>query len=212
MPRQRLSREEKRALTREDILEAAARIFPLRGYHQASVDEIAAEAGLSTGAVYSNFESKAELFLALYECHMERHAAELEEMVRSGDTPEAQLARARRHWLEFVRRDRDWLLLDLEFGAYVVREPRLRERYAAAYRRTRDTAARLVEQAAATFGISLPATPQELGTIMNALATGLMLEKLADPEHVSDELFESALALILAAAAGGSSGDRRPAE
>jgi AcrR family transcriptional regulator len=198
MPRDRLSREEKRALTRADILDAAATIFPRRGYHQASVDEIAAEAGLSTGAVYSNFESKAELFLALYERHMERHAAELEQLVTGGETPAAQIEGAGRHWLEFVRRDRDWLLLDVEFS----------DRYAAAYRRLRDTAARLVEQAAATFGTSLPATPRELGTILSALGTGLMFEKLADPEHVSDELFESALSLILAAAASGGADDR----
>ena len=208
MPRERLSREEKRALTRADILEAAATIFPRRGYHQASVDEIAAEAGLSTGAVYSNFESKAELFLALYERHMERHAAELEQLVARGETPAAQIEGAGRHWLEFVRRDRDWLLLDVEFSAYAMRDPELRERYAAAYRRLRDTAARLVEQAAATFGVSLPATPRELGTILSALGTGLMFEKLADPEHVSDELFEAALSLILAAAAGTAGDDR----
>lgn len=187
-------------MTREEILDAAARTFPARGYHAASVEEIAEEAGLSTGAVYSNFESKAELFLALYERYMERHTKELEELVSRGETPAAQIEGAGRHWLDYVRRDRDWLLLDVEFWAYAARNPVLRDRYAAAYGRIRDTATRLVEQAASSFGLELSASPEELGTIMNALGTGLMFEKLVEPGRVSDEMFESALRLILQAA------------
>lgn len=185
-------------MTREQILEAAARTFPLRGYHAASVDEIAAEAGLSTGAVYSNFESKAELFLALYERHMQGHVESLEELV-SAATLEEQIAGAGDQWLDFVRRDTEWLLLDTEFWAYAVRDRALRERYAAIHRRLAETAAGLVERASSSFGLELSAPPAELGTIINALGTGLMIEKLADPDRVSDEVFESALALLMRA-------------
>jgi AcrR family transcriptional regulator len=208
MPRKRLSREEKRALTRSDILAAAATIFPRRGYHQASVEEIAEEAGLSTGAVYSNFASKADLFLALYERNMEEHLAELEDLVTRGATPEAQIEGAGQHWLDFVRRDQDWLLLDVEFWAHAVRDPELRDRYAAGYRRMRETAARLVDQAAQSFGLSLTASPEQLGIIINALSSGLMFEKLVDPDRVSDETFQAALGLILRAASEGP--DRPP--
>ena len=201
MPRKRLTREEKRAATRNEILDAAERIFPRRGYHQASVEEIAEEAGLSTGAVYSNFDSKADLCLALYERHVERHAQELEEMVARGDTPEAQIEGGAQHWREFMRRDREWLLLDMEFWAFAARYPDLRERYAAAYRGMRAAVVRLVERAAETFGLSLPASPQELGVIMNALSMGFMFEKLMDPEGVPDEAYDSALRLILMAPA-----------
>ena len=200
MPRKRLTREEKRAVTREQILEAAARTFPLRGYNAASVDEIAAEAGLSTGAVYSNFESKAELFLALYERHVQSHVERLEQLASGGTTLEEQIAGAGDQWLDFVRRDTDWLRLDIEFWAYAVRDRALRERYAEAYRRIAETAARLVERAASSFGLELSAPPAELGTIINALGTGLMIEKLADPDRVSDDVFESALALLMRAA------------
>ena len=63
--KQRLSRKESQIQTRERLLEAGLRVFSRRGYYAASVDEIAAEAGFSKGAVYSNFESKEDLFLAL---------------------------------------------------------------------------------------------------------------------------------------------------
>jgi AcrR family transcriptional regulator len=200
MPRKRLTREEKRGVTREQVLEAAARTFPKRGYHAASVEEIAEEAGLSTGAVYSNFESKAELFLALYERYIEDHVQDLERLVSDADTLEEQIAGAGHQWSGYVRRDPDWVLLDVEFFAHAVRDPELRGRYAAAYGRIGETAASLVEQAARSFGLELSAAPEELGTIINALATGLMIEKLANPERVSDAAFESALALVAQAA------------
>lgn len=200
MPRKRLTREEKRALTRSQVLDAAERIFPRRGYRLASVEEVAEEAGVTTGAVYSNFRSKADLYLAVNERVMEQHASELEDVVAGAGSPEGQIEEAGRVWLDFVRRDRDWLLLDVEFWSFAVRDPELRDRYAGAYRRMRETTAGLVKQAVDAFGLSLPATAEELGLIINALSNGLMFEKLVDPDGVPDELFESALALILRSA------------
>ncbi|HZD71914.1 MAG TPA: helix-turn-helix domain-containing protein, partial [Actinomycetes bacterium] len=46
---------------------AARRVFARRGYHDASVEEVAEEAGFSKGAVYSNFTSKEDLFVTLLE-------------------------------------------------------------------------------------------------------------------------------------------------
>src|SRR6266545_4652109 len=63
----RLSRAERRAQTREELLEAAARVFARKGYAGASVDDIAEEAGFTVGALYSNFEGKQDLFLAALE-------------------------------------------------------------------------------------------------------------------------------------------------
>jgi AcrR family transcriptional regulator len=55
--------------TREDLLSAAATVFSRRGYEGASISEITAEAGLSSGSVYAHFEGKAELFMAVLEAH-----------------------------------------------------------------------------------------------------------------------------------------------
>src|SRR5256885_16749950 len=65
MPVERLTPERRRALTREHLLAAAAEVFAERGFHGATLDQIADAAGFSKGAVYSNFSSKDELFLAL---------------------------------------------------------------------------------------------------------------------------------------------------
>src|ERR1700724_912969 len=68
--RKRLSRGQKKAETRAALLDTAAMIFGRRGFYGAAVEEIAEEAGCSKGAVYSNFESKEDLFMTLLE---ERH-------------------------------------------------------------------------------------------------------------------------------------------
>ena len=66
MPRKkRLTREESKARTRSDLLRAANRLFLRNGFVATSLSEIAEEAALTKGAVYSYFESKEDLFLAI---------------------------------------------------------------------------------------------------------------------------------------------------
>ena len=60
-------RGERRLITRAQLLDAAERVFARDGLRGASVDKIALEAGYSTGAVYSNFKGKEDLFLTLIE-------------------------------------------------------------------------------------------------------------------------------------------------
>src|ERR1035437_9372282 len=79
----RLTREQSRANTRKRLLTAARSAFARNGFHGASVEEIASEAGFSTGALYSNFDGKEDLFLVLMETEIEDRARELTEAVRA---------------------------------------------------------------------------------------------------------------------------------
>src|SRR4029450_3410476 len=65
--KQRLTREESKARTRAELLRAASRLFLRKGFVDTSLSDIAEEAALTKGAVYSNFDSKEDLFLALLE-------------------------------------------------------------------------------------------------------------------------------------------------
>jgi AcrR family transcriptional regulator len=95
---------------------AARRVFLARGYHGATLEQIADEAGFSKGVVYSQFQGKADLFLALLEARIEERAREnarlAEEMAEGGDL---------RGLLEhLVRADNampGWLLLVIELAA-----------------------------------------------------------------------------------------------
>ena len=66
----RLSRAESQARTRRDLIDAATVVFARRGFGGASNAEVAEEAGYTKGAVYSNFSSKDELFLAALETRL----------------------------------------------------------------------------------------------------------------------------------------------
>jgi AcrR family transcriptional regulator len=63
------SSEGKRARTRAKLIKAAAEVIGEKGYDRASLEEIAARAGMTRGAVYGNFKGKEELFLALVAAH-----------------------------------------------------------------------------------------------------------------------------------------------
>ena len=57
----RLTRKEKQAHTRACLMNSAAKVFALRGLQQASIDEVAEEAGFTKGAFFHHFKSKDEL-------------------------------------------------------------------------------------------------------------------------------------------------------
>ncbi len=65
------------AETKAALLEAAAKVFARRGYDGASISEITSEAGLTSGAVYAHYTSKAELFNATLEAYAERDLDQL---------------------------------------------------------------------------------------------------------------------------------------
>src|SRR3954453_23706787 len=85
-PKRRLTREESKARTRYELLRAASRLFLRNGFVDTSLADIAEEAGLTKGAVYSNFESKEELFLALLEGDAQGRPYATQEQLAPSDT------------------------------------------------------------------------------------------------------------------------------
>ena len=88
----RLTRQEKQAHTRACLMRSAAKVFARRGLQQASIDEVAEDAGFTKGAFYANFKSKEELFLAMLD---ERFTQRIEgiESVIAGEGSTAEKAR-----------------------------------------------------------------------------------------------------------------------
>jgi len=193
---ERRSREENKARTRARLLEAAAKVFALRGYHRASVEEIAQDAGYSTGAVYSNFTGKEDLFLALLDEHIAQIVREVSEAVHRGGTAVERAQAAAAQWMGSFERDRDLFLLFIEFWSFAVRDPDLRPRIAARFGAFRDATTRLIEEAAGELELTSPIPPAHLAIAANALADGIALEKLVDPDAIPNELFADTLALL----------------
>ena len=188
-----------KAPTREALLEAAVRVFARRGYEGARLAEVARDAGLTTGAVYSNFEGKRDLFLAALEREIARHVREVTEAVEAADTPEARIAAAAEQWSGFLTRAPDRFPLFIEYWSHAVRDPELRPEFASRFAALRETTARLLSAEAEAAGVELPLEAEQIAIAVNALTNGIALEHLADPEGVPIDLYGPLPALLLGA-------------
>jgi AcrR family transcriptional regulator len=182
----RLTRAERREQTRDDLIAAADRLFVSGGFHATSLDQIAAEAGYTKGAVYSNFASKEDLFFAVYERRAAAAEAQMLELFE-GDVADG-LHRLAADTSGRVNRDDGWLAVFFEFWAHVIRHPELRGRFAAIHRRLQDPAAGALERVAAERGVELPEAPLPLAVATGAMQIGLALERLTQPEVVDPAL------------------------
>ena len=182
-----MTRAERKAQTREELLDAALRLFQARGFHATSLDQVAAEAGYTKGAVYSNFSSKEDLFFGVYERRVEETLPALREALDGGQTP-VDLARS----TVAGRRggDAGWLAVFFEFWAHVLRNPEHRERFQRLHREARQP---LVE-ASARIGL---ADAEEWTIASHAMVTGLSLEQLTDPALDAADLAGTMLETML---------------
>jgi AcrR family transcriptional regulator len=196
----RLTREQSKANTRERLLAAARSAFAESGFHGASVEEIATRAGFSTGALYSNFDGKEDLFLVLMEREIEEHAREIAEAVAKRPSVSERATGGARRWMTMIEREPELLLLFMEFWAYGVREPAVRPKVAERFAQVRRLLTRLIEDGVREFELELALPAEQLAIAVDALADGIARQRLADPDAVPDELMGTVLSLLFEAA------------
>jgi AcrR family transcriptional regulator len=208
MPQRRMTRAESQAQTQADLIEAAARVFRRRGYERASIAEIADEAGYSHGAVYSNFEGKEDLFLALYEQWVARRVAEIDD-TWSGPGTLAERARAAAdEWIRRLESDPAPFLLRLELTVRAAHDRDLQQKLATRVGAVPLAIRRLIEGAAQEGGQAPPLPADEIALALQALSLGLALEALNDPAGVRAGLGGDLAGLLLAALQAGRGSER----
>jgi AcrR family transcriptional regulator len=186
----RLTRSERKERIRADLIAAAKAVFLRRGFHQASLEEISAEAGWSKGAVFSNFTGKDDLFLAVVEAHNEEQQQENARRMRAGRSLAGGLAAAGREMTEVLVRVPGWTALLIEFWTHASRNPELRKRVSAAHEELLDGYELLMGELAARDGLEFTVPAKEVARSASSLFRGLALERLLDPMSVSDERLE----------------------
>ena len=196
----RLTREQSKAHTRERLLAAARSAFAESGFHGASVEEIASRAGFSTGALYSNFDGKEDLFLVLMEREIEEHAREIAEAVNVRESVAERATGGAQRWMTMIDREPELLLLFMEFWAYGVRDAAVRPKVAERFAQVRRLLTKLIEEGAREFELELALPAEQLAIAVDALADGIARQRLADPDAVPDELMGTVLALLFSAA------------
>jgi AcrR family transcriptional regulator len=197
--RKRLTRSESKSRTRAELLRAANRLFLRDGFVATALGAIADEAALTKGAVYSNFESKEDLFLALLQDAEEagRWYAPADVDTASGRDPRARAAAFGRS-VAAVRPSRRHVALFLEMNAFALRSERMRK-WVGDYNRAffGELGTRLRD------ALDAPdADPVELGLVAQSLWVGLMMHGAYDGA-LDEATFERAYELLAGVAERG---------
>lgn len=183
---------------RRRLLDSAITVFARDGFHAATLDDIAAQAGLTKGAIYSNFPGKRELFLALLEEQVTRRAqiartALFDTARGSGGDVSATVAALAGRLGQLAAAEPDWQFLYIEFWLFAMRNPDAHRLLTAARRRLRQAIADLADEAEQRFGWDSGISGTQWATIVLGLSNGLALERLVDPEAVPDDLLTTVL-------------------
>jgi AcrR family transcriptional regulator len=185
----RVTRAERQARTRADLLAAARRVFLRRGFHGASLEEIAQEAGYTKGAVYSNFADKDALYLAVLEAHYEERIEAYAGIMLEGEGVDEALRGVASFMADADAREPRWLPLLSEFVAHAARNGRLRPKYVATRNRFLEAIARIIDATQERYEVTYRLSPFEIARVSSLLIRGFSAERQLEPTKVSPELF-----------------------
>lgn len=171
----------KRERTRAALVRATLAVIEAKGFAQASLAEIAAHAGMSTGAIYSNFAGKAELFYAA----MASKNLILAPAYVPGASLKTQMRAAAEALIASLPRSRQEARFVAEYYVYALGDAELAERNRASYA-AQFTA--LSEMIATHYGDRLTLPPRALMVAIQCLGLGLIDQYARTPEEVTPEV------------------------
>lgn len=167
----------KRRQTQARLLDAALDAFADRGFYGTSVEDLCERAGFTRGAFYSNFSSKDELFVALYQRQAEHILATLTDIAPvAGDSLEEVLTGL----VAAIPRDRHWYLVNTEFALHAVRNPAAGAAYAKARAEVRASFATRFGEVLDRFGAELAVPIEDLVRWLFAVHDGGLIQSYVD--------------------------------
>ena len=177
----RLTRSESQARTRELLVATARTMFLREGYAATSLEKVAEEAGFSKGAVYSNFDGKDALCLAVLDT-LHRDVADAVLGSFSGGVTLDEALETFDTWAEARLGDPDWSALEAEFAARSRRDPRLRTALEERNLRIRRMIAGALTTTCERHGLTLPMDEDDLASALLSLGIGLGVQRALNPE------------------------------
>ncbi len=196
-----LTPERRRAMTRQHLLEAAAIVFARDGFHGATIDKIAERAGFTKGAVYSNFKSKDDLFLALLDERAAREYALMSSALERGpeDTSTRFDEASERVRISSAFWDESWTMLYLEFVLYALRNPDARKKLVEQVDREFALEQQLIQSEYDVVGVAPPFPIRSLAVVTSSMFLGMQLKRLIAPDTVDQSTIDTALEMLLIA-------------
>ena len=192
-----------RQATRERMLDAAAVVLAREGIQGASVEHICEQAGFTRGAFYSNFSSKDELVMALFERERVAMLARMREAADPTDLLGRDLADVfatiMDRFMVLQPPDRDWYLAHAEFELRGVRDDEVGRAFNEAWRDIKSQVEELIESVLAQFGPRLTIDLGHAATVLMGTYDNALRESLIERREIDHELLRRTLpALILA--------------
>lgn len=184
-----------RGEVRDRILDAASKVFAAEGFAGATIDAIGQAAGFTKGAVYSNFESKDELFLALLDREFELRGEQIAiALDRSDGDTAAAAGEVSRSVLDSVRDHSDYYVLLVEYWLRAQRDPQLRERLIERRRAAADQALHIVES---TDTVPGDRRLTDIAQLVVTLNLGVAMEEVLRPGTINPDLLAQLITALL---------------
>lgn len=199
MSKQRLTRDESRALTRERLVTAAAQVIADKGYASASVEDIAEAAGYSRGAFYSNFGGKDGLFLELLHSVADAKRSAVHAIFAEGSSPDELLRKLGDFYAKVCLHKQDFMLWS-EAKMLAARDPEFRAGLVELERENRMEITGFVRRYYEGAGIAPPAPPAHIALGLTALSDGMAFTQMLDPETADAETTAAVLDYFFGAA------------
>ncbi|MEV5960840.1 TetR/AcrR family transcriptional regulator [Kribbella sp. NPDC051952] len=175
----------RRSATRARLLDGALEVFAERGFHGASVEDICDRAGFTRGAFYSNFGSKDELVLALFQATTDRLLEQIAALLPDLANQPGTLLDAVLGLLgETAPDQRQWHLISTEFTLHALRHPEAARALNEQRAMFRASLTQLVEEIAETSGMTMSVPPEQFVRMIIALHEGARSQSLLEPRKV----------------------------
>ncbi|GAA3941140.1 TetR/AcrR family transcriptional regulator [Streptomyces gulbargensis] len=172
----------RRPRTRAALLKAALETFAEHGFHATTIEQVCERAGYTRGAYYSNFASKEELFLALFDEHGERTVRRLAEAIDALGPEEHTVARIAELAARVEPEERDWYLVTTEFTLHAIRDPQAAWVLARHEERLRAEIARGLALVLRRAGRALTVDTDRFARLIIALREGGLAQSYVEPE------------------------------
>jgi AcrR family transcriptional regulator len=196
MSRKRLTREDSRDQTTQRLLDAAQKLIAKKGLSAASVEDIAAAAGYTRGAFYSNFSSKGDLFIELLRRDHARTHAEMGAL-RNDELSLDHIQMRTRDLYGQVYHDNESFMNWTEARMLAARDAKFRTKLNALLAEKRGQIAEFIEYFYQRAGVQAPVPPTAMAMGFMALVEGMKLSMLSSPSEMPSGTAESVLSLFI---------------
>jgi AcrR family transcriptional regulator len=179
-----MTRAERAARTRSLLMAAASKVCARHGLEQASIDQVAEEAGFTKGAFYANFRSKEELFLAMLDERFAEQLAKLDRTLSEEGELGDQVREDPSAFAHDLADDPEWVRLYLQFAAHATCDEGFRGELVTRERALRARMAEIIGRRIER----LPFPPDQVARMADAMIDGFAVHQLLDPDDYPDDL------------------------